>query len=399
MAELRAPRRTPPRHASSCPPVQGRGRLGVHARSTSSTSTRSRPRRRAAPTRRSALRPGGRRAAPRPRRRLRGPARHAAARGARAHPDLVGRTSAPSSARLFARAQRRAVDRRHASSTSRATSQVDAPILLTTVHEQAGTALHHAHARRARGGRRGRGLGPDALGATTSRGPRQRRRRARRRRRTPSCATSARRTSNEKSWVFGAQRAIVAATATSTGRRSASAAATARSSSRPTLDGPGAHAAVTGAYATRGRQHVDFDTLQEHAAADTTSDLAFRGILDGRSTRRLARDDQGRRGRPADRRLPGVAQPAARQEGPRRRDPRPRDPRRRRALHARRGDRPDRPRADLLPALARPAAGTGAQRLVVEGFLGALVERFDEGPRPRRGRRRARRAASPTVLG
>src|SRR5206468_3879527 len=50
------------------------------------------------------------------------------------------------------------------------------------------------------------------------------------------------------------------------------------------LAGPGSHTAVTGAYATRGRQHVDFDTLQEHAAPNTTSDLAFRGILDGRST-------------------------------------------------------------------------------------------------------------------
>src|SRR5256885_9053861 len=41
---------------------------------------------------------------------------------------------------------------------------------------------------------------------------------------------------------------------------------------------------VTGAYAGRGRQHLDFDTTQEHAAANTTSDLAFRGVLNGRST-------------------------------------------------------------------------------------------------------------------
>ena len=74
----------------------------------------------------------------------------------------------------------------------------------------------------------------------------------------------------------------------------------------------------------------------------------------GRSLeRRLARHDQGRPGRPADRRLPGVPQPAALQEGARGRDPGPRDPRQRRALHARGGDRPDRPGAGLLPALAR----------------------------------------------
>ena len=77
------------------------------------------------------------------------------------------------------------------------------------------------------------------------------------------------------------------------------------------LAGPGADGRVTGAYATHGRQHLDFDTTQEHAAPHTTSDLAFRGILQGRSRGRLARHDQGRPGRPADRRLPGVAQPAA----------------------------------------------------------------------------------------
>ena len=49
------------------------------------------------------------------------------------------------------------------------------------------------------------------------------------------------------------------------------------------LAGPGSHAKVTGAYATRGRQHVDFDTLQVHAAPNTISDLAFRGIIEDRS--------------------------------------------------------------------------------------------------------------------
>src|SRR6187401_2889276 len=50
------------------------------------------------------------------------------------------------------------------------------------------------------------------------------------------------------------------------------------------LDGRGSSARVTGAYASGGRQHLDFDTLQEHAAPDTTSDLAFRGILSGRAS-------------------------------------------------------------------------------------------------------------------
>jgi Fe-S cluster assembly protein SufD len=50
------------------------------------------------------------------------------------------------------------------------------------------------------------------------------------------------------------------------------------------LTGRGAGARVTGAYVSNGRQHLDYDTTQEHAAEDTTSDLAFRGVLDGRST-------------------------------------------------------------------------------------------------------------------
>ena len=50
------------------------------------------------------------------------------------------------------------------------------------------------------------------------------------------------------------------------------------------LAGRGASAKVTGAYIGNGRQHLDYDTTQEHAAEDTTSDLAFRGVLDGRST-------------------------------------------------------------------------------------------------------------------
>ena len=50
------------------------------------------------------------------------------------------------------------------------------------------------------------------------------------------------------------------------------------------LAGRGADAKVTGAYATHGRQHLDYATTQEHAAPNTTSDLAFRGILDGRSS-------------------------------------------------------------------------------------------------------------------
>lgn len=51
-----------------------------------------------------------------------------------------------------------------------------------------------------------------------------------------------------------------------------------------TLTGPGAEANVTGAYAPHKRQHVDYDTYQEHAAPNCVSNLAFRGILQDRGS-------------------------------------------------------------------------------------------------------------------
>ncbi len=62
------------------------------------------------------------------------------------------------------------------------------------------------------------------------------------------------------------------------------------------LAGQGAEGRVTGAYAGRGEQHLDYDTTQEHAAPHTTSDLAFRGILGDSSTavwRGMIRVDPG----------------------------------------------------------------------------------------------------------
>ena len=41
----------------------------------------------------------------------------------------------------------------------------------------------------------------------------------------------------------------------------------------------GANAKVTGAYFLTGEEHADYDTTQEHAAPNTTSDLFFKGVL------------------------------------------------------------------------------------------------------------------------
>jgi Fe-S cluster assembly protein SufD len=45
------------------------------------------------------------------------------------------------------------------------------------------------------------------------------------------------------------------------------------------LAGEGATSRVTGAYFADGGQHLDYDTLQEHLAPNTTSDFAFKGVL------------------------------------------------------------------------------------------------------------------------
>ena len=89
---------------------------------------------------------------------------------------------------------------------------------------------------------------------------------------------------SEHSWIFGAQRAEIGRDASLDWVALGFGSARGRVRMETRLGGPGAEARVTGAYATHGRQHVDFDTTQEHAAPNTTSDLAFRGVLQGRST-------------------------------------------------------------------------------------------------------------------
>ena len=184
---------------------------------------------------------------------------------------------------------------------------------------------------------------------------------------------------SERSWIFGSQRAEVGRDGSlewvalgfgSTGGR-------VRMDTR--LGGPGADARVTGAYASHARQHIDFDTTQEHAAPNTTSDLAFRGVLQGRSTAvwkgNIIVD-------------PGAQKTDAFQES-------------RNLLVSKRAH------ADAIPGLeiqandvrcthaaaiaqldtdqlfylrSRGLREDVAKRLVIEGFLSALTERFAQGP-------------------
>ncbi len=184
---------------------------------------------------------------------------------------------------------------------------------------------------------------------------------------------------SERSWIFGTHRAEVARDAALDWVALGFGSAYGHVRMETRLGGPGADARVTGAYASHGRQHIDFDTTQEHAAPNTTSDLAFRGVLQGRSSAvwkgNIIVD-------------PGAQKTDAFQES-------------RNLLLSKRAH------ADAIPGLEIQANDVRcthaaaiaqvdpeqlfylrshglpeevAKRLVIEGFLSALVERFEPGP-------------------
>jgi Fe-S cluster assembly protein SufD len=254
---------------------------------------------------------------------------------------------------------------------------VDAPIMLTAIHEQAGTALHWRTLVVLEEGAEAevwqQALSPDddsdgmfnsvvelVVGANAK------------------LRFVDGQDLGEKRWVFGQQRSVVERDGELDWITLGFGSGRGKVFLETNLAGAGAHTAVTGAYATRGRQHIDFDTLQEHAAPNTTSDLAFRGILADRSTavwRGMIKVD------------PGAQQTDAFQES-------------RNLLISKRAH------ADAIPGLeilandvrCTHAAAIAqidkdqifylrshglpervARRLVIEGFLHALVERFAEG--------------------
>jgi Fe-S cluster assembly protein SufD len=184
---------------------------------------------------------------------------------------------------------------------------------------------------------------------------------------------------NEQTTILGTQRAIVAADGHLDWITLGFGAKLGKVFLETKLDGRGAHASVTGAYATHARQHLDFDTLQEHAAANTTSDLAFRGILDGRSRtvwRGMIQVDKEAQqtdafqesrnlllgGKAHADAIPGLEILADDV----------------RCTHAAAIAKIDAEQLFYLRSRGLPE-GT-AHRLVIEGFLQALVERFEEGP-------------------
>jgi Fe-S cluster assembly protein SufD len=95
---------------------------------------------------------------------------------------------------------------------------------------------------------------------------------------------------------FGTHRATVGRDAELDWVAAALGGTRAKSRMESVLAGPGANVKVTGAYYLTGREHIDYDTTQEHAAPNTTSDLAFKGVLADRSRavwRGVIRVDKG----------------------------------------------------------------------------------------------------------
>jgi Fe-S cluster assembly protein SufD len=101
---------------------------------------------------------------------------------------------------------------------------------------------------------------------------------------------------SDEGWVFATQRAEIGRDANLEWVALGFGSARGKVRMETKLAGRGSSARVTGAYAGDGGQHLDYDTTQEHAAEDTTSDLAFRGVLADQATavwRGMIRVDPG----------------------------------------------------------------------------------------------------------
>ncbi len=183
---------------------------------------------------------------------------------------------------------------------------------------------------------------------------------------------------SDRSWIFATQRADVGRDATLEWTALGFGSARGKVRMETKLTGRGSSAKVTGAYAGAGDQHLDYDTTQEHAADHTTSDLAFRGVLADRATsvwRGMIRVDKAAQQTDAFQEnrnlllshqahadaIPGLEIEADDV----------------RCTHAAAVAQLD---PDQLFYLRSRGMGEGdAQRLVIEGFVGELLERLPEG--------------------
>jgi Fe-S cluster assembly protein SufD len=181
------------------------------------------------------------------------------------------------------------------------------------------------------------------------------------------------------SWAFAIQRAEVGRDASLEWIALGFGSARGKVRMETKLEGRGSNARVTGAYVGAGRQHLDYDTTQEHGAPNTTSDLAFRGVLAERATavwRGMIHVDPGAQGTDAfqesrnlllSHRAHADAIPGLEIEAD--------DVR---CTHAAAVAQVDREQLHYLRAHGLPEPA--AKRLIIDGFLQTLVERTAASP-------------------
>ncbi len=184
---------------------------------------------------------------------------------------------------------------------------------------------------------------------------------------------------SERAWIFATQRAQVERDARLDWAALGFGSARGKVRMETKLAGPGSEARVTGGYAGGPGQHLDYDTTQEHAAPNTNSDLAFRGVLAGGSTavwRGMIKVDPGAQQTDAFQEsrnlllstdahadaIPGLEILADDV----------------RCTHAAAIAQID--RDQLFYLTSRGLGPAEAKSLIIEGFLESLVERLAEGP-------------------
>ena len=184
---------------------------------------------------------------------------------------------------------------------------------------------------------------------------------------------------SEKAWIFATQRAQVERDGRLDWAALGFGSARGKVRMETKLAGPGSEARVTGGYAGGAGQHLDFDTLQEHAAPNTNSDLAFRGVLAAGATavwRGMIKDDPGAQQTDAfqeSRNL--LLSPEAHADAIPGLEILADDVR---CTHAAAIAQVD--REQLFYLTSRGLEEETAKALIIEGFLESLVERLAEGP-------------------
>ena len=184
---------------------------------------------------------------------------------------------------------------------------------------------------------------------------------------------------SEKSWIFATQRAQVERDGRLDWAALGFGSANGKVRMETNLAGPGSEARVTGGYAGGSGQHLDYDTTQEHAAPNTNSDLAFRGVLAAGATavwRGMIKVDPGAQQTDAfqeSRNL--LLSPEAHADAIPGLEILADDVR---CTHAAAVAQVD--KDQLFYLTSRGINDEDAKALIIEGFLESLVERLAEGP-------------------